>query len=170
MRIDFTDGTYSIEDKDRDTFFVGFNNYLFLRNSCYNCYFTGTKRVADITLADYWGVDLENIPDKQRRYGVSLILTNSKKGKKLINDLKKDMEIYPADRQRAIGANQALERPSSVNKNRNRFFAKFESQDFDTLVKKYEWYRYFQYYRKKIIVGIIGEKNYNKLKVKLGRA
>lgn len=29
MKLEFSDGTYKVEDKASDTFFVGFNNYLF---------------------------------------------------------------------------------------------------------------------------------------------
>lgn len=169
MRIDFLDGTHKVENKDTDTFFVGFNDYLFLRNSCYNCQYTGTKRIADITLADFWGVDLNDISEHQRRYGVSLILVNSEKGKKIVSLLHEDMEIHSADKERAVSGNLALRRPGRRNKKRELFFKNLGIKDFDELVKKYESYKYFQYIRKKIIVSVIGDSNYEKLKKKLGR-
>lgn len=36
-------------------YFLGFNYNVFLRRSCYDCYFKTVSRNVDITLADYWG-------------------------------------------------------------------------------------------------------------------
>ena len=59
-----------------------------LRPSCYDCQFKKIHRHADITLADFWGIQsvLPNFDDDK---GVSAILIHSDKGKKafeLIND------------------------------------------------------------------------------------
>lgn len=55
MKLIFEDGTEKISSPTTDTFFIGFNNNTFLRESCYNCKYCGQNRVSDFTIADYWG-------------------------------------------------------------------------------------------------------------------
>ena len=73
MRVDFNDGTRFIDNKETGTYFVGFNHYLFLRKSCYECRYVGTDRISDITLADFWGVDQVKITQHEKSLGVSVI-------------------------------------------------------------------------------------------------
>ncbi len=166
MRLEFGDGTKIIEEKSTDTFFVGFNTYLFLRESCYECKYCGTNRVADITLADFWGVDLSKISETQRKNGVSLIVSNSDRGRAIVGELSKDMEIKPAEKDRAIAANQAFREPSSKNDKREEFFIKIDSCDFDELVHKYNR----KIYIKLKIRKMLGNKVYDFLKKVTGRA
>lgn len=165
MHLDFTDGSKVVEQKEADTFFMGFNTYLFLRESCYQCKYVGTERIADITLADYWGIDLNSISEEQRKNGVSLIIANSEKGKRLISELEKDMNIMPADKSRAISANQALSKPSSINVNRNVFFRKLDNTDFDSLIHKFNKIRYAKIKVRKLM----GDNVYEKVKRVFGR-
>lgn len=161
VKLYFDNGTSSIENKELDTYFVGFNSYLFLRESCYKCKYTGTERIADFTLADYWGVPLEEITDQERKYGVSLILANSNKAKGLINSLQNDMVIKEIESQNAITHNQALEKPGTNNPHRTDFFQKLGKTDFDKMVYKYNWKYYNKLFIKYNIVKVIGEYQYH---------
>lgn len=134
MKIEFDDGTSSVQNKEFDTFFVGFNSYLFLRDSCYNCQYAGSERITDFTLADYWGVPLDSIPDTQSKFGVSVLLTNSKLAEQILPELSQELYFEEIDPQNAIAHNQAFDRPSTVNSNRNNFFTKLNDQNFDRLV------------------------------------
>ena len=166
MRLDFDDGTRVIEEKDADTFFLGFNRYLFLRKSCYNCKYCGTERISDITLADFWGVDLTKLSESQQKKGVSLIAANSDKGRQIVKKLFRDMVIEEADRDRAIAANQAFRKPGAENDKRRAFFSKIDSVDFDKLVYKYNWTAYLKMKAR----GLLGDKIYEDLKKLSGRA
>lgn len=161
IKLYFDNGTSSVVNNETDTYFVGFNSYLFLRNSCYNCKYIGTERIADFTLADYWGVPIEQITDKERKYGVSLILANSDKAKKIIHMLKRDMIIKQIDPRNAISHNQALEKPSTFNPHRISFFRKLGRRDFDKLVYMYNWKRYGKIFLKRFIKRILGDSRYN---------
>ena len=57
-----------------------------LRGSCYNCPYTDFNRLGDLTLADYWGIEKQR-PDLYRKAGVSMLIVNSEKGKKFIDDM-----------------------------------------------------------------------------------
>ena len=150
IRLDFTDGSRIIENKETDTFFMGFNNYLFLRESCYQCKYVGKERIADISLADYWGLDLNTISDKNRKEGVSLIIVNSDKGRNILDKTRNEMEIFPANPVKAISANQALSKPSTQNQYRNKFFCKFDYVDFDTLVHRYNRFNYLKIFARRM--------------------
>ena len=165
MRLDFSDGTTVIEEKDSDTFFIGFNKYLFLRKSCYSCKYVGTERIADITLADFWGIDLDLISEEQRKNGVSLIIVNSSKGENIVSFLGKDMIILPADSSRAISANQALSKPSTSNLSREAFFRSLNDEDFDKLVHKYNRIIYLKLKLRKLL----GNRVYDLIKHIAGR-
>ena len=56
------------------------------RESCYKCPCLPNKRVSDITLGDYWGVELI-IPEWVDVKGVSLCIIHSKKGSKLFDSI-----------------------------------------------------------------------------------
>ena len=75
MKLEFVDGTHKVEDNAMDTFFVGFNNNLFLRESCYRCKYCGSDRVSDFTLGDFWGIDPHEVTPKQMQLGVSVMLS-----------------------------------------------------------------------------------------------
>lgn len=160
MRIDFADGTRIIEPKEKDTFFIGFNQYLFLRDSCYRCKYVGTDRISDFTLADYWGVDLESLSEKEKKYGVSLILANSDEAKQCIEELKRDIDIKSIDSEIAIRYNQALIKPSTDNPNRVEFFAKIDITDFDMLIKRFNKIHFLKVKFK----GLIGKRNVERIK------
>ncbi|WP_312811723.1 Coenzyme F420 hydrogenase/dehydrogenase, beta subunit C-terminal domain [Sedimentibacter sp.] len=87
----FENGEEYFRSHKTDSFFKGFLANLYLRRSCYNCQFKGFPRVSDITLADFWGVVLNN--EKEIFKGISLILINSEKGKfyieKISNNISK---------------------------------------------------------------------------------
>ena len=159
MRLDFDDGSNIVENRDLDTFFVGFNSYLFLRESCYCCKYTGTERVADFTLADYWGVPLNEISERERRYGVSLILANSEKAKKLVESLSDEMVIKKINSTVAVANNLALRRSGKPHIKREKFFDKFESTDFDRLVHKFNRKYYIKRHIKLMLHKIMPKKN-----------
>ncbi len=75
-------------------FFYGFWKNMTLRESCYRCKYSKTKRVSDITLADFWTVK-KFFPKMKTSDGISLMLVNSDKGKTIFDSIKKDM--YVAD-------------------------------------------------------------------------
>lgn len=160
IRLDFEDNTSKVQSKDFDTFFVGFNKYLFLRKSCYICKYSGTNRISDFTLADYWGVPEKTITDRERRYGVSLVLCNSQKSRKIINCLMKEVDIKKINPERAIACNQALRSPSTSNPHRNNFFKELNTKNFDWLV--YKTYRkyYIKSIAKQLFTKVLGEERY----------
>lgn len=57
-----------------------------LRGSCYNCPYTDFDRPGDLTIADYWGIEVKR-PELFRKEGVSMLLVNSEKGRRFIDEV-----------------------------------------------------------------------------------
>ena len=68
---------------DKDEYLRAFLQNVTLRPSCYECNFKTLGRTSDLTLADFWGVDVV-MPDFADDKGVSLVLVHSDKGNNLL--------------------------------------------------------------------------------------
>lgn len=122
----------------------GFNNYtqLFycnraLRPSCGNCMFASYNRVADLTIADFWGMKniVAGFDDNK---GVSSVMINSNKGERLFAAVKDSMECVEVS---AKDCNQPrLNKPSSVPDDREDFWKLYRSRGFKAVMVKYGRY------------------------------
>ncbi|MBQ8766178.1 MAG: Coenzyme F420 hydrogenase/dehydrogenase, beta subunit C-terminal domain [Clostridia bacterium] len=70
---------------------TGFMNLYYSSNitndACFNCNFTSTDRVSDITVSDFWGIEKEK-PEFEDGLGVSMVMLNTEKGKSLFDAIK----------------------------------------------------------------------------------
>lgn len=163
MKLEFSDGTFKMEDKSKDTFFVGFNQYLFLRESCYRCKYCGTDRVSDFTLADFWGIDPHRVSPKQMQLGVSVMCANTDLAKEMLLELSESLHMEEIDPQDAIPYNLAFTRPGDRPEIRNSIFKKLEKSDFDSVVKQACWKYYLKLDVKQAIKNCIGEARYKRM-------
>lgn len=105
-----------------------------LRRSCHECNYTSKKRVSDITLADFWGIEKLD-PEFNDNKGLSLILVNSDKGNDLFNAVSSSIEYreYPAEK-----VNQTtLIHPHFYKARKEEFWNDYNSNSFEYIVKKY---------------------------------
>lgn len=91
--------------RKEDVFYRIFTSWLLDRRSCSNCKYSSIDRVADITLADYWGAPCE---EKEFLKGVSLIIANNVHGKRLILDSNENLYLFEANLSSAIKSNPNL--------------------------------------------------------------
>ena len=92
IRIEYGDsGAYSKPFR-KDPFLSAFCAKASLRESCYRCSAKGFPRHSDLTLGDFWMVD-RVFPDMNDGKGVSIVLANTDKGKRLLASLKDDIQI-----------------------------------------------------------------------------
>lgn len=86
MYIKFKSGKEYKSFGTQDIFYKFFSHELISRESCTRCKFSNTKRVADITISDYWG-DIKNIPEKfEKKLGLSGVYVNTEKGEHYWNE------------------------------------------------------------------------------------
>lgn len=84
-RIDFDSGAYYLRDRYHDTYIRGYiEENLYIRPSCASCEFKGLRRTSDITLADFWGVELQKYMQESDG-GTSMVMVHTEKGNKLWN-------------------------------------------------------------------------------------
>lgn len=93
-----------------DLYFSAFYKNKISRNSCYSCQYAQSKRISDITLADFWGLgELNNIKKMSDR--PSLILLNTDQGKLYFEDIKNMLIYEERTVEEAIEGNGRLNRP-----------------------------------------------------------
>ncbi|NLY75830.1 MAG: 4Fe-4S dicluster domain-containing protein [Firmicutes bacterium] len=136
LYLQYENGTQYSKTINDDLYLVGFNNNLYLRPSCYACPFKTAFREADITLADFWGIQSIE-PAFNDDKGVSLVLIHSVKGENIFDELKDKMECKQVNFNEAIRYNPAMLKSMTINSNREKFFSEIASYDFGKLMNKY---------------------------------
>lgn len=138
MRVNFSNGEEYCQDRHNDLFFIGYLEHgNFTRPACYNCKFKGFPQKADITLADFWGIEnLDKSMDQDK--GTSLVMINSDKALQLFNDIQEKIIAKPFTIDEARQGNQAMDASlKSMENNRGIFFADLDKMPFEEVAKKY---------------------------------
>lgn len=128
MKMEFTDGSTYRKNLQQDLFMQGFLQDIYLRPSCYVCKFRGMERQADITVADFWGVE-NYVPELFDDRGTSLILVHSEMGERMINAIKKDMDGKEISSEVVRKENPSVICSVGCPKKRNVFFKKKRSKE-----------------------------------------
>ncbi len=123
-------------DHLKDIFMRIFLSDIALRDSCYNCKFKKKNRNSDITLADFWGIN-EILPSMNDEKGTSLLIVNSKKGERILNQIKESIILKEVDFEQSIKNNKSMIKSSEINNNTKEFFKDLEKLNLDELVFKY---------------------------------
>jgi coenzyme F420-reducing hydrogenase beta subunit len=138
MDIAFSNGDRYIVETKRELYFMGFSKNIFNRASCFDCRFRVWNSGADITLADFWGIEkMGGLIDDDNR-GVSLVITHNVQGEKALNEAAGDLCFSPCDINEAVKYNPRLVSSAAEPAGRRAFFADMTAGfDFDRLRKKY---------------------------------
>lgn len=105
------------------------------RHSCGVCHFTNLHRPSDITLADFWGWE-NNVPEfNNDDKGVSLVLLNTEKGKKIFDAVKP--HLYTVEVKTANSLQPNLRHPSIPHPLRKRFEDDYIKYGFKYVMKHY---------------------------------
>lgn len=120
-----------------DDFRRGYHTNVFCRPSCYVCRYKGFPRMADITIADYWGIERVD-KNLDNNIGTSMVLLNSKKGEAYFEQVKDKLEWIYTEFESILPGNIALRKPIEPAKiNREQFFNDLDKGTFDDVVQKY---------------------------------
>ncbi|MBE6697299.1 MAG: 4Fe-4S dicluster domain-containing protein [Ruminococcaceae bacterium] len=135
MRIELGNALTYETERDQDAYMKAFLSNLDLRPSCYNCVNKTAKRNCDVTLADYWGIERVH-PEIDAEPGVSLVLLQSEKGKRLLEDVSDKIQSIKTDAKQALQYNaSAITSVKKIRGKRGAFFAGYQ-EDFATCVEK----------------------------------
>ena len=86
----FENGQNWSTTSQNNLFQKGFLENLYLRPSCYKCKHARLPRIADITLADFWGYDGSMRKDNVNK-GLSIVIATTNKGNKMLKVVSKDL-------------------------------------------------------------------------------
>ncbi|MGX8851833.1 Coenzyme F420 hydrogenase/dehydrogenase, beta subunit C-terminal domain [Amedibacillus sp. YH-ame10] len=114
-------GKYLKRDRWFNPFWSIWLQHLMSRPSCYQCPFTSTERIADITLGDLWGVHIYCPGLYGHNGGASLILCNTEKGEKAYQNARKKMNDSELNLNDALRYQSPLRNPISKNEKREVF-------------------------------------------------
>ena len=122
---------------------------LFLRryimeDGCYKCPFANLNRQGDITLGDFWGIEAV-MPEFPKAGGVSLVLVNSDKGKKLIDKVRENAAEHECHIKKCISDGYItyqnnLQKPAEKPKSLDKFRKEYKEKGFEYIIKKYAGY------------------------------
>lgn len=144
-KIEFENRSCYLKDIYSDYYMIGFiRENLFMRPSCENCQFKKFPRVSDITLGDFWGV---NLMDKNQdvEEGTSLVMVNSEKGRILFQSIKDRIFWEEKCIDDTLKHNPCIIKSVIMNQKRSDFFKKL-----DLIPAKDLFYEYckLDYYKK----------------------
>jgi len=94
----------SYKDLFMSTFYAGYSHRL----SCYTCPFSTLPRIADLTLADFWGINETIFSKKEYKKGISLILVNNEKGMSLLKSSISKLYITERPLKEALKGNRNI--------------------------------------------------------------
>lgn len=99
---------------------------MILRPSCYNCKAKGGRSHSDITIADFWGINVE-IPEMDDDKGTGLVLINTDKGQAALDWSK--LRYKKNTSEQALRHNPAYYRSVVAHPKREEFFSRLEETD-----------------------------------------
>lgn len=124
------------ERMDRNPYMHMFLRDYCLRESCYHCAVKEAGSAADITIGDFWGVELV-AEDLNNDRGVSLALLHTEKGKKYWDAQNTNMFFHPAEFTKALQGNSAINHSVLKPRERNHFFTDLQSMSIKIMIRKY---------------------------------
>lgn len=97
----------------KDSYFSSFLLSWSLRESCYNCKYAKDKRISDITIGDFWGLNTKELNIKPTS-GCSVMLINTEKGYYIKEQIKEKLFIFNRPIEEAIKGNAQLQNPTKL--------------------------------------------------------
>lgn len=123
---------------ENDPYSLAFYGHIGLRESCYQCPFKGERRVTDLTVADFWGIEKGHPKIREQALGVSLVLCHTSQGQVFLKSVGSGaLSLHEAQLSVAVDGNpmmvQSIDRPQC----RDEFCRDSLSLPFSELMTKY---------------------------------
>lgn len=105
-------------------------NYI-LRPSCFSCPAKAGRSNADISLADYWGIEKLS-PEMDDNKGINFVCCNTHDGQRYINSL--DLQIKEVNYQDTIPYNACIEKSTNEPNDRQKFWEEYNKKGIKALL------------------------------------
>lgn len=121
----FENGRTVYFEPEKSSYYQLFLNSYTYRENCYSCPYASEHRPGDITIGDYWCIELvhpelllENGGQIDHRKGVSCMIINSNQGKKLLKEYGSGIKYWISSYENASRYNRQLSAPSQLKAER----------------------------------------------------
>ena len=112
---------------DKDPYYASFLRGKTYRPCCFECHFAKQERMADITVGDFWGIELFH-PDFYDRRGVSGLMLNTVSGQNAWKSAETEVVAIPSNFVEFSRRNGNLKRPTKKPMERDNIY-----KDLDNL-------------------------------------
>jgi len=132
----FENATKVSTTSQNSLFQKGFLDNLYLRPSCYECHYARLPRIADVTLADFWGY---NGPLKERNgnKGLSIVVISTKKGCNFLERIQHKLVIEQVNIEYVKQLSRHVWLHPENNPKRANFFRDLDNVGFTKAAKKH---------------------------------
>ena len=121
---------------ENDRYMQLFLKQLCLRKSCgYNCKYRNSNRQGDITIADFKGLEAVFPRLKGSKFNYSTVVANTAKGKSVVNQIKKEMEMHKCSVDDVIRYNPLFSHQTWFSEDRDMFFCDFTEDQHAAMEK-----------------------------------
>lgn len=149
----------------KSPYYMAFQKYISLRDSCYFCKYADSNRASDITIGDFHSIN-SYVKEINRFDGCSTIIINSVKGALLFEQCSKEFEIWKMNLEQMKSNKDCFAGPTAEPAGRTQFLTDYCTMNFGDFADKYmnsskEWKKEV-YYRlpsgirkiiKRIVIG-----------------
>lgn len=133
----FDDNQKDYKSNEVKVFKSLFYSHNALRPACHNCKYSNITRPSDLTIADFRGIEKFN-KDFDDNKGISLVLINTAKGRKVFEEINNQFESIKSNLQDCMQRN--LINPTPISKKRDVFWQEYYDNGFEYIAKKYAGY------------------------------
>lgn len=147
-----------------NTFFLDGDIY---RENCYFCVYAKKNRSSDLTIGDYWGIEVEHpeIIGKDKfdeRKGISCILANTEKGVNVCEHTEDILQLHESEFDKISHKNGQLNKPSVKGKARKIIFEIYKDDGYGEVEN---WFK--RKYLKQIVVHAAFNRIPRKIRIKI---
>ncbi|MBQ3202565.1 MAG: Coenzyme F420 hydrogenase/dehydrogenase, beta subunit C-terminal domain [Clostridia bacterium] len=107
-----------------------------MRPSCFSCRFATDRRIGDITLGDFWGYEVVDLPFNVTK-GNSVCLLNTSRGMALLPFLSERMYVKEIDCNVAVAGNTCLRHPTPKGEKWEMYMQAFKDNEIDRVALQY---------------------------------
>ena len=143
QKVRLADGQVKFETRHQSNYTQGYiGTHAYMRPSCYECKFRGFPRMADVTLADFWGIEKYS-KALEKDLGTSLVMINSEKGKEWFDRIQNRLNYISMPFDAALNGNPALTKDAAKpDIDREQFFRDVNELKFTELAERYGFFKH----------------------------
>lgn len=138
IKIDFSDNTSYVADKQTDLYAKTYSKGYFIRPACYSCDLKAFPRKSDVTIGDFWDID-KIMPEKNDGHGTGILFPQTEKGMEAIRVLEQEGTIeclkIDADTLRQVHPLFCLNAKKNRKSEKFMRMLKEDNTSFDTIVE-----------------------------------